>query len=875
MRRFHLRSLLVAVVVWGLPIAASAQQLPSPAQAEKLLQNPAAVAQLQQRIAASGLTPDQIRARLRAAGYPETMLDQYLGSSGSAPATMPSADVFSAVSELGLADSMDVALIRCGINPDTISVGGDLFAGGVRDTMALPLGGRLDSTSTLTGPPTTRILAIKKALVAQCAARLGTKGGLDTLVAPADSGFAIFGMDFFRRASSLFAPNFTGPVDEGYQFGPGDKLVLILTGDVEASYSLDVNREGFVTIPQVGLVYINGLTKKQLEDVLYTRLGKVYSGIRRGTDATTHFSVSAAQLRSNLIYVTGNVMQPGAYDVSSAGTLLTALYAAGGPSDNGSLRDIELRRNGQLVSTLDFYSYLMQGNSSGDLRLQNGDVVYIPIHLPRVRIVGEVMRPATYEIKQTETLADVFRFAQGFTPLAARQRVQIERIVPPAQRIDGRDRITTDVMSDEFVNGFGPALPVAANDVIRVFPVSSRMRDRIMVNGNVRNAGAFGLRSNMMVADALRIAGGVKPDTYLDRVLVARLRPDGTHEELRVQLRDTTGVVEHDFPLHEDDEITVFSRSDFRPERFVAINGAVRHGGQFPYREGMTMRDLVLLAGGVEQSALLSEAKIARLPNDRSTGATAQEFTVALDSSYLFERSPDGTYMGPPGLPAPAGPSPDVALKPYDNVLILRQPNWQLQHTVTIVGEVMYPGVYTLLNTNERLTDIIKRAGGLTSAAYPSGIRYYRLRNDIGRIGIDLPDVLDDPHHRDNLLVQDGDSILIPRYSAIVRVEGGVNSPLAVSYVPGQDINYYIMAAGGPSARADVDRAYVTQPNGKVETQSRRFLITNSIPRPRPGSVVYVPEHDASYRPADPVALTGAIAGVLSSLVAIAIALGR
>ncbi|HXC25713.1 MAG TPA: SLBB domain-containing protein [Gemmatimonadaceae bacterium] len=855
MRMFSLRSRFVAVCVFaGLPAALAAQQLPSPGQAQQMLQNPATVNKVCQRVATSGMTPDQIRARLRAAGYPDTMLDACLNGGGNDTTFHPTGDVYAAVQQLGVVDSTDLALIRCGIDPDSLPADGSPAS---------------DSAGGHPGRSMRRMLADR------C-------GGphSDTLLnaqakARADSGYNIFGMDFFRHQSTLFQPNLNGPVDSTYRLGPGDELVLILTGDVENSYTLDVTREGFIVIPQVGQISVNNLTLSQLTDVLYTRLGRVYSGIRRSPDATTRFSITPARLRSNLIYVTGDVLSPGAYQISSAGTLLTALYSAGGPNDNGSLRKIELRRGGRLVGTLDFYDYLVHGNSAGDVRLQNGDVVFVPVHLPRTRILGQIVRAGTYELKPKETLADVIGFAGGFTDAASRQRVQIERVLPPTQRSVNHDRVLVDVASDAFATGDGPPFPLEPGDVIHVFPITDRVRNQIVVFGNVNTPGPEEFRPNMTVADALRLAGGVKSDTYLGRVLISRRQPDSTRMQLHVTLRDTTGAVLNDIPLEEDDEIHVFATTEFSTPRYVAIAGAVHRGGQYPYHEGMTVRDLILRAGGVDQSAFLDTAKIARLPQDRSGARTAVEFNIPLDSSYLFERGPDGKYLGPPGLPASAGPTPDVLLKPYDNILILRQPNWELQQSVVVGGEVRFPGRYTLLNRNERITDVIRRAGGLTPEAYADGVTFFRTQNNVGRIGIDLPEVLRHSNDRDNLLLQDGDSIHIPRFSALVMVQGAVNAPVAVSYVPGADLNYYIRVAGGPSSKADEGRAYVVQSNGKVDTKSRRFLISDYVPKPGPGSKVFVPFKDPTDKPTDRTALVTAVAGIFASLVTVALALAR
>ena len=851
--------LTAATIVVASPVRA---QNPSPAQAQQMLQtNPALLQQLRQRIMTSGLTPDQVRARLRAEGYPENLLDAYLpGGTGGIDSTASTEDVFAAITQLGIADTTEVDLLRCGINMDTLTI-----------TDTLP-SGLVDTTQNKLRMQQRRQAARKTCL----AERDSINRGFARTNQQADSGFAIFGLDFFRNFTTQFDPNLSGPVDASYKVGPGDRLVLVLTGDVEQSYSLDVTREGFIVVPQIGQIFVNSLTMLEVENVLYNRLGRAYSGVRRGPGATTHFYITVARLGSNQIFVTGDVERPGSYRISSAGTALSALYAARGPSDNGSLRRVVVRRAGAVVDTLDVYDYLLNGNTAHDVRLSNSDLVFVPIHGPRVRIVGEVARPATYEIRPTETLADALRFAGGFTATAARRRVQIERIVPPAQRAPGgRDRVVTEIVSDEFVTGIGPSIPVLDGDVIRVFSVASRVRNRIYVRGDVWSPGSQGLAAGMKVSDALRLAGGVRSDVYLGQLLISRTQPDSSRLQLRASLRDTTGVVINDIPLQEDDEIRVFSTSEFRPTRYVAINGAVRKSGQFPFREGMTIRDLVLLAGGLDQSAYLNEAEVARLPENRAGGVTARTFRVPLDSSYIFERGPDGKYLGPPGLPAASGPSPEVVVQPYDNVLIMRQPDWELQRTAVIAGEVRYPGKYSLKTKTEKITDLISRAGGLTSDAYANGVIFYRHSNGVGRIGIELPDVLRNARSLDNLPLQDGDSLYIPRYNAVVNVQGAVNSPVSVTWSPGKSIEYYIRAAGGPSRKADERRAYVTQPNGKVEARASHFLVPDGLPKPNAGSTVFVPERDPFDKPLDSLASLGTIAQIMAGLATLVIALRR
>ena len=844
------RRLTVAALVLFLPAIARAQR-PTAAQAQQMLQNnPELVAQLRQRIMTSGMTPDQIRARLRAEGYPENLLDAYLPGSSAADSTSgaPGTDVFAAVMALGIADSTDLATMR---SSDSTS---RLVADSVRQM------GRANTSTTD---------SVRFARDTMRARPLGLPRGVTGAAASPDSGYFIYGLDVFGRSTNQFEANLAGPVDANYRVGPGDRLVVVLTGDVEAAYDREVTREGFIVLPQVGQIQVANLTLGQLEDVLYTRLGRVYSGVRRGPGATTRFSVSPAKLRSNQVYVLGDVQRPASYRVSAAGTVLTALYAAGGPNEVGTFRRVLVRRSGQIVDSLDVYDYLLRGDATRDVRLENGDVVFVPTHGARVRVIGEVVRPATYEIKRGETIDDVIRAAGGFTAKAGRRRVQIERIVPPERRVAaGRDRQVIDITAEQMLTGGETGIPIEAGDVVRVFAVTERVRNRITVDGAVWTPGTLGFTPGMMLSQALRLAGGVKPDVYLGEVLISRLQSDSTRVQLRASLRDTTGVVVGDIPLNEDDQVRVFSVTEFRPTRYVAIAGAVRKSGRFPYRDGMTLRDLVLLAGGLQEKAHLQAAEVARLPEDRAGGRLAMTIRVPLDSSYLFERGPNGRYLGPPGLPAPSGNSPEVPLRPYDNVLILEQPDWSLQRTVSLVGEVRFPGTYALTSKGEKLSDLIKRAGGLTDQAYADGVFFFRRRGNLGRIGIDLPRILRDPEFRDNLILQDGDSIYLPQFSAVVDVRGAVSSPVAVAYVPGKDIGYYIGAAGGLNRKAEGSRAYVVQPNGKVESISRRFLLPDGQPQPRPGSVVMVPEKDPNDK-RDYTALATAAVQVAASLVAV------
>ena len=728
---------LVAALVLGLVAVAQAQNppLPPPSQAASALQqavqrNPGLGDVIRQRITQSGLTADQIRARLQASGYPATLLDAYLGSeTPGQPSAVPSAQELAAIQSLGL---------------PSVATLGEL---------------------------------------------LPVDTGLVRAVAPGKSG--VFGVDVFQRTTTQFLPLLAGPVPADYKLGPGDQLVLILTGDVELAYTLQVTREGFVLIPQVGQLFVSNLTLDQLRDLLYARLGRVYSGVRRGAAATTRFDISVANVRANQAYVVGEVAQPGAYQISSLGTVLTALYAAGGVTERANLRAVEVRRFGKSIATFDLYDYLLRGDTRHDVRLETGDVVFVAVHGPRAQITGAVRRPASYELKAGGGLAGLIEDAGGFRPDAQLKRLSVFRLLPAAER--------------------GPGSPPRA--VIDV-ALSPRGAERAVLPG--------------------------------DPPLPVSMPP---------------------IDLQDGDSVVVDSVRDLAGQYYVSIVGVVNKPGVYPWREGMTLRDLVLLARGPGVGAYLKEAEIARMPDDRSQGQLAATVRVPMDSTYLFERDSLGRYVGPPGLPYPGRGAPEMRLRPYDNVLILKEPDFDLQRTVAMTGQVRFPGVYSLRSKSERLADVVDRAGGLTPQAYPDGIRFVRPVNAAGRIDIDLTRALRERESRDNVIMQPGDSVFIPEFLASVKVTGAVNSAGSVLWKQGEGLGYYIDAAGGFSYLADKGRVSVRFANGEIRTKK-------GGPRPGPGSEVFVPVKDTTGR-TNYVALFGAIAQILASTVAIVVVVTR
>jgi len=417
---------------------------------------------------------------------------------------------------------------------------------------------------------------------------------------------------------------------------------------------------------------------------------------------------------------------------------------------------------------------------------------------------------------------------------------------------------------------------------------------RTEITGAVTRPAIYELRSGETLSDLLTASGGFRPNAQFKRIAIHRLLPaaersPGSPARAVVDVALTAGRREKgDVPpgdglsgvsipplsLLDGDSVVVDSVSALAGQFYVAIAGMVKKPGVYAWRQGMTLRDLVLLARGPAIGADLREAEIARMPTDRSQGQLATTLRVPLDSTYLFERDSAGRYVGPPGLAFPASGAAEVPLDPYDNVLILRQPDFDFQRTVTITGEVRFSGTYSLRTKSDRLSSLLGRAGGLTPQAYGDGIRFYRALNAVGRINVDLRRALADTGSRFNIVLQPGDSLHIPEYTPSVKVSGSVNSPGSVLWRQGASLSYYVSAAGGYTPQAQRGQVSVRFANGEVRTRHRSFF-GGGDPSPGPGSEVFVPAEDPNAKKTDYVSLFGAIAQILASTIAIIVVLRR
>ncbi|HSM05751.1 MAG TPA: SLBB domain-containing protein [Longimicrobiales bacterium] len=786
-RLLQLAALLV-LLSSALP-AGSRAQVPSPAQIQQLLSQ-MSPEQIALQLQASGLSREQVRDRLRRAGYDPFLADQYFDALEQG--------------QTGLAQAQDLDM-SSGFLEALQGIG--VFQGGAGVDTAT--GFALQPTRT----------PIPDSLFGQ-----------DT---EPDTVPRVFGLNTFRAVSTNFEPLASGPAGPDYVLGPGDELSLVLTGDVELAYSLQVNREGAVFIPDVGQVSVNGLTLSQLEDRLYDRLGSVYSGVTRGADASTRFSLSLGRLRTIQVRVTGAVIRPGAYVVSAAATAIEALYQAGGPRAEGSFRRIQLRRGGAPARVIDLYPYLTTGAAEEDPRLEHGDVIFVPPAEDQVTIRGMVRRRAIFEMEEGEGLAALIHFAGGLLPDARTDRVQVDRILPPGDRSPGVDRVLLDAPLQEVLRG-AESFELRGGDEVQVFAVLDRQRQRVSVQGAVWRPGSYELRPGTTVSSLVERAGGLTEDALTTQVLLRR-RDLATGETSATRL-----TLEGGDPgplLQEFDEVRVFALNSLMVPDSVAIFGRVRNPGSYPLSEGLTAGDLVLLAGGFIRGAAPWLAEVVRPERPDATDRNLSNSRyVALRDELPY---PDEEFAGlRPDTVATLLDEGAFPLRNGDEVYIRTLPGYVSPQRVAVEGEVLSPGPYQLIRQDERFSSIMARSGGLTAAAFAEGVRLVR---DSIPVGVDYEEAMANPGTEDDPVLRSGDRIVVPVLDNTVSVRGAVVFESRAVWREGLSLDDFVDQAGGYAQNADKGRVSVEYANGSRATVNK-FLFFRSTPDVRPGSVIFVPE---------------------------------
>jgi len=633
-----------------------------------------------------------------------------------------------------------------------------------------------------------------------------------------------FGYEIFGYLPATFEPLAAGPVDPDYPIGPGDEVVVQVWGDNQFTHASVVSREATISVPDIGQVVLNGLSLAQAKRLITDRLGTVYSGIH-ARRPTTFVDVTLGKLRTIQVFILGDVVRPGGYTISSVATVLNALYNAGGPTSRGSMRDVRIIRHNQIYQHADLYGYILTGSKEADVRLLSGDVVFVPPVGRVAAIVGEVHRPSIYELRLGEALQDLLRLSGGVLTTAVVDRALIDRVVPFADRdsLRGQDRIALDVPLKVILADSTQDRELHDRDIVQIFRVGDVRKNTVEITGKpVIHPGVFQWRPGMRISDLIHDAGGFDPDVYMDRAQIFRTNADLARTMRSFNLsKALANQGDDNLVLQELDSIAVASVWDVRDRHTVNISGSVRKPGPYEFLDGMTVMDLIFRAGGLKESAYKMQAEVSRI--DSSTIATkkaAEVYQVAITGDYAVH-SADSTF----------------ALQQWDQVFVREIPDWNLQRNVTVSGEVQYPGTYSLESDTERLASLLKRAGGLKSTAYPRAAQFTRVKGNAGRLAVDVESVAKGKK-KNNLVLEEGDNLFIPREPKTVKVVGEVGLPASVLYEGGRSLGYYIDQAGGYTDNSDKGRVRVIQPNGKV--RSARHMWWD--PTPEPGALVVVPK---------------------------------
>ena len=659
------------------------------------------------------------------------------------------------------------------------------------------------------------------------------------VVAQVEDSLQVFGRNIFSNPNLSFSPSENLATPENYKLGPGDEVIIDIWGTNQNTIRQTISPDGFINIEGIGLVYLTGMKVKEADTYMRRQLNKIYSV--DGEDAQSEIKLTLGAIRTIQVNVMGEVAAPGTYFLSSLSTVYHALYRAGGFSDLGSVRNIELIRDGKKKATIDIYDFIVKGQSPDDVTLQEGDIILVPTYESLVSAYGKVKRPMIYEMKGDETVADLLEYAGGFAGNAYKVNVNMERK-------NGREYQVYTVMEDEY-----PTFRVMDGDVVTIGTMIDRYENRLEIKGAVFRPGVYQYSDRIRtVKQLVAIADGLKGDAFTNRAIIQRERPDYTMETVSFDLKKVLSGEAADVELKPNDVLTVSSIHDLEDVGFITVYGEVATPGSFVFAKNTTIEDIIMQAGGLLESASTVKVDVSRRIKD--THAT--EATDTLSRIYTFSIKEGFVVDG----------DPDFILEPFDNVYVRRSPSYNIQNHVRVEGEILFPGTYALSQKSTRLSDIVKLAGGASEWAYVKGSRLSRrmtpeertrmqstlamLDNtkdslDVSKIdiaetyfvGIDLEAALANPGSDADILLRDGDVLLIPEYLNTVKISGNVLYPNVVSYNSNMTVKDYIDMAGGYGFNSKKSRAYVVYINGTV-AKAKKYSKTVV----QPGCEIIVPQ---------------------------------
>lgn len=657
----------------------------------------------------------------------------------------------------------------------------------------------------------------------------------------------IFGHNIFTNENLTFEPNLNIATPVSYRLGPGDEVIIDVWGASQTTIRQTISPEGSILVDNLGPIYLSGMTVREANNAVRREFAKIYAGIS-GPNPNTSVDLTLGNIRTIQISIMGEVAVPGTYALSAFSSVFHALYRAGGVNKIGSLRSIKVVRNGKKIADLDVYDFIMKGKLNDDVRLQDGDVVIVDPYESLVQITGKVKRPMFYEMKPSETMATILKYSGGFTGDAYKKAIRLIRKTGREHQVYNVDEMDYSVFK------------LDDGDVLAVDSVLERFENRVEVRGAVYRAGMYQIDGTVnTVKQLIKKAEGVRGDAFLNRAIIDRENDDLTHEMIQIDLKGLLNGTVADIPLQKNDILYIPSIEDLKEEATLTIHGEVANPGTYLYSSNMSVEDLVLQAGGLLEAASTARVDVSRrIKNSKST-----ELSNIVGKTFSFELK-DGFLVGG---------DQDFHLEPFDEVYIRRSPAYHQQQNVTVGGEVLFGGRYALSKKNERLSDLISKAGGITQDAYVKGARLIRkmteeelrrkedaLRmankggadsisvktldvSDTYSVGIELEKALANPGSDFDMVLREGDILFVPEYVSTVKINGAVMCPNTVLYKKGESLKYYINQAGGFASLAKKKRAFVVYMNGTVSR-----LRTGNSKAIEPGCEIIVPSKDPKKR---------------------------
>ena len=635
-------------------------------------------------------------------------------------------------------------------------------------------------------------------------------------------GDQVFGRNIFNTRNLTFEPSVNLATPSNYRLGPGDEVIIDIWGASQNTIRQQISPEGTINIQKIGPVNLSGMTVSAANDYLKNALNKIYNGLNNTTDPTSDIRLTLGNIRTIQINVMGEVVQPGTYALSSFSTVFHALYRAGGVSDIGSLRNVQLVRNGKNIATIDVYEFIMKGNTQDDIRLQEGDVVIVPAYDVLVKISGKVKRPMRFEMKKDENLATLIKYAGGFEADAYTRSLRVVRQ-------NGEEYEVNTVKDMDY-----SIYTMRNGDVVTAEAILNRFTNKLEIRGAVYRPGIYQLSGKLnTIRELVHEAQGLTGDAFLNRAVLYRQREDLTSEVVQIDIKSIMNGTSPNLALMKNDILYIPSIHDLEDRGNVTVHGEVAHPDSYPYADNMTLEDLIIQAGGLKEAASTVRIDVSRrIKNPRSTAdndTIGQMYTFSLKDGFVID--------GQPGF----------ILQPYDEVYVRRSPGYQAQQNVVIDGEILFGGNYAMTNREERLSDLVNKAGGPTNLAYLRGAKLTRVASagekkrmgdvirlmsrqlgeamidslgigveDTFTVGIDLEKALTNPKGSADLVLREGDVVFIPKNTNTVTINGAVMVPNTVSYMKGKNVDYYLNQAGGYSDNARKSKKFIVYMNGQV-----------------------------------------------------------